>query len=134
MHSQGITLVTLFTLCLSTGRAIPFADPNMDSSPFADGPILETREPHPLPEPRGAPKSPTPPTPPSPPQNQGCPKQLSVAQNLRTSGSPYCCIGSGSSQVCGPAGSTTCSSTMICCINTIGVSILPKPKDSTSKG
>jgi hypothetical protein len=116
MRLQSRTLLALFTLCLSTGLAIPLADPGMDSSPITDGPKLERREPHPKAEPR------SPPNPPSPPPNPNCPKQKPIAQNLCTSGSPYCCSGTGASQVCGPASSTSCSSTTICCINTNGVS------------
>lgn len=116
MHFQSTTLLALFTLCLSIGLAMPLADPDMNSSPIIDGPKLESREPHARAEPRG------PPNPPSPPPNPGCSKQKPISQNLCTSGSPYCCSGSGASQVCGPASTTSCSSTTICCINTNGVS------------
>jgi hypothetical protein len=59
---------------------------------------------------------------PAPPPPPNCPTQKPIAENLCTSGSPYCCSGTGSGQVCGPAASTTCTATTICCINTNGVS------------
>ncbi|KAH8809999.1 hypothetical protein F5882DRAFT_373058 [Hyaloscypha sp. PMI_1271] len=124
MRLQSRTLLALVTLCLTTGLAIPLAEPNTNSSPIADGPKLESREPHPNAEPRG------PPAPPSPP-NPNCAKQKPIAQNLCNSGSPYCCSGSGASQVCGPASTTSCSSTTICCINTNGMQICAGEIDFT---
>src|SRR5580700_4076509 len=56
------------------------------------------------------------------PTNTG-PGQQPIANNICNSGSPYCCSGSGAGKVCGPASTTTCTSTTICCINTDGVSI-----------
>jgi hypothetical protein len=50
-----------------------------------------------------------------------CPTQKPIAQNLCTSGAPYCCSGEGAAQVCGPASTTTCQTMTICCINTNGV-------------
>jgi uncharacterized membrane protein len=47
--------------------------------------------------------------------------QQPIGQNLCTSGVPYCCSGTGTSQVCGPAGTVECTSIAICCINTNGV-------------
>ena len=58
-------------------------------------------------------------TPLSPAKKQDC--QKPITQNLCNSGTPYCCSGDGSSQVCGPAASVSCQSTAICCINTNGV-------------
>lgn len=49
--------------------------------------------------------------------------QKPIAQNLCTSGAPYCCSGEGTARVCGPASSVSCDVMTICCINTNGVSI-----------
>lgn len=49
--------------------------------------------------------------------------QKPIAQNLCTSGAPYCCSGEGNARVCGPASSVSCEVMTICCINTNGVSI-----------
>lgn len=57
-----------------------------------------------------------------PSKNNNCPSQQPTSQNVCSSGSPYCCSGTGSAQVCGPASSVACSSMTICCINTNGVS------------
>lgn len=48
--------------------------------------------------------------------------QKPIAQNLCTSGAPYCCSGEGDARVCGPASSVVCEAMTICCINTNGVS------------
>lgn len=48
--------------------------------------------------------------------------QKPIAQNLCTSGAPYCCSGTGDAKVCGPASSVVCETMTICCINTNGVS------------
>ena len=95
--------------------AIPFADASADAPPLntsinpRDTSLIELSK-------RNK-------TPPPPVQKQDC--QKPVAQNLCTSGTPYCCSGDGSSQVCGPAASVSCQSTAICCINTNGVRIYP---------
>ena len=57
-----------------------------------------------------------------PPHNPNCPSTVPVSQNVCTSGSPYCCEGTGPGAVCGPSSTTNCASTVICCINTNGVS------------
>jgi hypothetical protein len=122
MRFQTASLVVLLTAYLGTGLAVPFPDPDSHSSPIVNVPKLESRETHPKLEPR----QPGPPTPSGgPPAN--CPSQKPIAQNLCTSGSPYCCSGSGSGQVCGLASSVSCSATTICCINTNGVS-RPSPE------
>ncbi|KAG0652067.1 hypothetical protein D0Z07_1190 [Hyphodiscus hymeniophilus] len=51
-----------------------------------------------------------------------CAPQNPIQSNVCSSGSPYCCSGEGSGMVCGPASTTTCTSTIICCINNNGVS------------
>jgi hypothetical protein len=109
-------LSTILLLFLSNVLAIPVADPSPDSS-SPTSPLLDRDNHFNEHDQRGQPK--TPPTPPAPPV--GCPSQKPIAQNLCTSGSPYCCSGSGSGQVCGPASTTTCTATTICCINTNGV-------------
>lgn len=111
------SLLALLALCISTTLSNPLPEPNDTNTPILESPKLDSRDARPEPEPRGPPEPPTPPTPP------GCPPaQKPIAQNLCNSGSPYCCSGSGASQVCGPASQVSCASTTICCINTNGVS------------
>jgi hypothetical protein len=116
MRFQSTKPLAFFALCLSICRAIPLAEPNPISTPTVDGPQLEDREPHAMPDPNGRGAN-------SKPSN--CPSQKPISQNLCTSGSPYCCSGQGAAQVCGPSSSTTCTATTICCINTNGVRRLP---------
>lgn len=94
----------LFFVLLPYALAIPVADPSPNDTSLSS-PLLE----------RDAAKD----------SGKGKDKcQKPIAQNLCTSGVPYCCSGTGLSQVCGPAGTVQCQSIAICCINTNGVSIL----------
>ncbi|KAF2996198.1 hypothetical protein E8E13_001233 [Curvularia kusanoi] len=57
--------------------------------------------------------------------------QKPIAQNLCTSGSPYCCSGIGDARVCGPASTVSCETLTICCINTNGMQICAGEIDFT---
>ncbi|KAJ4992839.1 hypothetical protein SVAN01_01543 [Stagonosporopsis vannaccii] len=57
--------------------------------------------------------------------------QKPIAQNLCTSGAPYCCSGEGDARVCGPASSVSCEVMTICCINTNGMQICAGEIDFT---
>ena len=105
MQFNSIPLLLTLTLYLTNVLSIPVSE----SSPEQLSPFEERR-------------SQPPPKTPSGPPPANCPTQKPIAQNLCNSGSPYCCSGTGSGQVCGPAASTTCTATTICCINTNGVS------------
>jgi hypothetical protein len=102
-------LSTLFLLLLPSVLAVPIADapPN---APSPSSPLLDAHN-------KRNPAKGT--------EKDGkC--QKPIAQNLCTSGAPYCCSGTGISQVYGPAGTVECTSIAICCINTNGVR-LPFP-------
>lgn len=83
----------LFLLLLPTALAIPVAEPVLSLS--------NNKEPR--------------------KEKDKCPSQKPIAQNICTSGAPYCCSGTGDTQVCGPAGTVECTAMTICCINTNGV-------------
>jgi len=124
MQFSFTPLLLILTLYLTNVLSIPVSDSSLSLFPSLEDSSLEVR---------GAARAPvtppTPPTPPAPPAN--CPSQKPIASNLCTSGAPYCCSGTGSGQVCGPASSTTCSSTTICCINTNGMQICAGEIDFT---
>ncbi|KAJ8108555.1 hypothetical protein OPT61_g8095 [Boeremia exigua] len=121
---------SLFLFLLPTALSVPVADPLPEVSPLGS-PLFDrsvasteliTRE---------AGKSPPPPGP-GPNGNKGkqdC--QKPIAQNLCTSGSPYCCSGTGDAKVCGPAASVSCDTMTICCINTNGMQICAGEIDFT---
>lgn len=105
LHYPSIAIV--LSSLLTTALAVPFSDSTIDTSPKLD---LEARDPISKWRPRSL--APTP---------SSCPTQNPISSNVCSSGSPYCCSGSGKSVVCGPASTTQCTSTTICCINTNGV-------------
>ncbi|KAH6644321.1 hypothetical protein C7974DRAFT_18562 [Boeremia exigua] len=117
-------LSALFLCLLPSVIAVPFADPDATSSlpqlfdREATSTELATRDPAKSPDKNG---------------NQGKKEdcQKPIAQNLCTSGSPYCCSGTGDQQVCGPAGSVSCQAMTICCINTNGMQICAGEIDFT---
>jgi hypothetical protein len=95
MLLQSFCTLLLLPLFITTTLAVPVAG---SSEPMStpNSPILEARVT------RGS-----------------CPK--TSAENICTSGEPYCCVGSGKNQVCGKS-QVQCSSTTICCNNFNGVS------------
>ncbi len=109
----------LFLFLLPSALSVPVAEPLPEVSPLGS-PLFDrgvasteliTRDAAKDPAPKKAKKE------------KDC--QKPIAQNLCNSGSPYCCSGTGDQQVCGPAGTVTCESMTICCINTNGVSLDP---------
>lgn len=103
--------ISIITFALSTFVAATFAVPFGDTFQNLDLELdLEVRNSNPFIPRRQSPAA------------SSCVPQNPIASNVCSSGSPYCCSGSGKSTVCGPASTTKCASTTICCINTNGVS------------
>ncbi|KAF3049007.1 hypothetical protein E8E11_002354 [Didymella keratinophila] len=109
----------LSLLLMSNALAIPLADPSPDVSSLVSSLLGPNNLSSELDKRKAD----------SPGKNGNCPK--TVSQNVCTSGAPYCCSGSGASQVCGPASSVACSSMTICCINTNGMQICAGEIDFT---
>jgi hypothetical protein len=114
MRLQHSFILLTSSLIITTTVAVPFVDSNLETFPNLS---LESRDP----SPKWPPRSPTPTH-----SSSNCPTQGPIASNVCSSGSPYCCSGSGKSMVCGPASTTQCTTTTICCINTNGVSSSPE--------
>ena len=92
-------------LAAAISVAVPFDD---TTSPALE---IEPRNPLPVVAARASKASPS-----------SCSPQNPIASNVCSSGSPYCCSGTGKSMVCGPSSTTDCESTTICCMNNNGVS------------
>ena len=111
MYLQTNFVFAVLSSFTCTTFAVPLGDSGIDTFPNLS---LEPREP--ISE--WLPRNPTPTLP-----RSSCPTQGPITSNVCSSGSPYCCSGSGKSIVCGPSSTTQCTSTTICCINTNGVSV-----------
>ncbi|KAF4621900.1 hypothetical protein G7Y89_g14445 [Cudoniella acicularis] len=129
MHFQRTSFIVVLSIYFAIGLGVPVDEPV--AKPVPEPIVKRNADPvdplahftpfHNLLAPRGNARA----------HDPNCPNTQPVDQNLCTSGSPYCCSGSGNGAVCGPSSSTQCSSTTICCINTNGMQICAGEIDFT---